>query len=288
MNFDERMESSTPSFASVARGWSWRDKLGIALLLAFRSRPGFWRLLAKCFGERDYIIRVKTPSGAARLIFNPLETTELTVIDELLPGDIYLIKSKASTLLDCGAFRGISAIYLQDQAKATSVTAYEPQADNFSVLSRRLSKYLPEAICINAAVGAESGEMFFEGEGVGGSVGNKGCAVRVVTLAETSDFQRAENLLLKMDIEGAEEQVLPAIVSSLPMNCCVFLETHLSEQQTETLVGPLAEAGFACRKIRSRGDEERGIRFIDWELRREVDQRQKNVPNMAVQAGPTS
>ena len=42
-------------------------------------------------GGSDIIIKVRTPSGAARLVFNPLEVTELSVIDELLPGRIYLV-----------------------------------------------------------------------------------------------------------------------------------------------------------------------------------------------------
>jgi FkbM family methyltransferase len=249
------------------RGWRFADRVAIIVLLLFRSRPGFWRMVARLTGERDYIITVATPSGPARLIFNPLHTSELTVVDELLPGDVYIAASRADHFIDCGAFRGISTIYLQDQVQASRVSAYEPQVENFKVLTRRLAKYLPGAICVNAAVGADNGEVFFDGSGVGGSVGAEGNPVRMVRLRDTEQLRSRERLLLKVDIEGGESELLPDVRLSLPKQCSIFLETHFNDHQTKTLLAPFEEAGFSCREIRRRPDCS-GVSFVDWLVER--------------------
>jgi FkbM family methyltransferase len=252
----------------AARGWRFADRVAIVVLLLFRSRPGLWRMLARLIGERDYIITVATPSGPARLIFNPLHTSELTVVDELLPGDIYIAASRADHLIDCGAFRGISTIYLQDQVKAARVVAFEPQQENFAILARRLSEYCPEAVCVNAAVGAENASVLFEGGGVGGSVGAAGRSVRMVCLRDELTGSGAEGLLLKMDIEGAEREVLPDLLPVLPHECSLFVETHFPPGPSEALVGLFREAGFAVKECRRREESNSDVLFIDWALQR--------------------
>lgn len=262
------MQTDRPSFSSIARGCTWCDKLVIVVLALFRSRPGFWRLLSKLLGERDYVIMVKTPRGPARLVFNPLCTSELTVVDELLPGDLYIVGQPAEVFVDCGAFRGISTIYLQDQVMAEHAVAYEPQAENFLILSRRLAKYLPSAECIHAAVGTKDGQVLFSGGGVGGSVSESGVAVSMVRLRKVQLIKSGESLLLKMDVEGAEIELLPDLLPMLPSPCSIFLESHFNEDDTAALLAPLREAGFSCREIRRRCCEDSGVWFIDWILER--------------------
>ena len=255
-------------WAVAARGARLCDKIKILLHVLARYRPGFWSLLHRLGGEKDWCITVKTPSGPARLFFNPLHTSELTVVDELLSGDVYIVNSKASRFVDCGAFRGISTIYLQDQVKAARVTAYEPQAENFAVLARRLEKYLPGAVCVNAAVGPENGEAFFDGGGVGGSIGEVGNRVRVVRLRDELAGERSSTLLVKMDIEGAEREVLADILPLLPQKCSVFLETHFAEEQTRLVIRLLEAVGFHCKCLRVRRDRDSSVSFIDWEATR--------------------
>ena len=256
------------SWAVVARGASVRDKLLIAFYCVARFRPRAWQLLARMAGARDWGIRLAASGGPARVVFNPLSTAELTVVDELLFGELYTLGERFDTLVDCGAFRGISTIYLQDQAKAARVVAFEPQADNFRVLSRRLARHLPEACCINAAVGVESGEVFFEGDGVGGKVSLAGDSVKQVSLSDAPELASAGRLLLKMDIEGAEEQVLPKLLAALPQTCTILLETHFEEAKTAELVLPYETAGFRARVLRKRKDPDSSVWFMDWELER--------------------
>lgn len=242
--------------------------MAIVAVLFFRSRPGFWRLLAKVVGPRDYVIIVRTTCGPARLVFDPLHTSELTVIDELLPGDIYMASHRVGRFLDCGAFRGISTIYIEDQVKSGHVTAFEPQTDNFAILARRLAKYLPHAQCVHAAVGLENGEVCFAGGGVGGAVGKEGRVVRMVRLRDQVAADESPRLLVKMDIEGSEREVLPDLLPVLPEECVLFLETHFPADLSEQIVQPLRDSGFTVVECRRRPDEVTDRLFIDWSLDR--------------------
>ena len=261
------MNKERSSLGVVKRGMTVFDIFKLCVYVWARYRPGFWSLVQRMRGETDWCITVKTPCGPARLVFNPRYTSELTVVDELLPGDIYMAQRKAAHFVDCGAFRGISAIYLQDQVKATHVTAFEPQEDNFEILSRRLAKYLPGATCVNAAVGPKNGEVMFSGGGVGGSVCAEGNLVRMLRLRDEISASDA-GLLLKMDIEGAEREVLPDLLPVLPQECLFFLETHFPEEPSKALVDLCREAGFAAKECRRREEDGSDVLFIDWELQR--------------------
>jgi FkbM family methyltransferase len=257
----------------TGRGVHWSDKAKLFLYALIRRRPGAWNLLARVFGKGDWCIRVKTPNGPARIVFDPLEPNELSVVDELVYGGVYLVAKRHDVLLDCGAFRGISTIYLQDQCRAKAVEAYEPNQDNFAVLQRRLARFCPEAKVVHAAVGDSVGEVTFAGEGVGGRVRNEGSGarsvrVRQVRLRDNTAMAGAKSLLLKLDVEGAEESILPGLLGALPANCTLLLETHSSESDAQDLVRPYRRAEFDVYMRRIRKDPDSEGSFIDWEMGR--------------------
>jgi len=258
----------------AGRGWGFKDKLKLFLYGLIRKRPRAWELISKICGKGDWCVRVKTPRGPARIVFDPLAPDELSVADELLYDGVYQLDGDApDTLVDCGAFRGISTIYLQDQAGAATVEAYEPHPGNFAVLQRRLAKHFPGAKAVHAAVGNSDGEVSFEGNGVGGRVQRDGLSagavqVREIRLGEMPSLDDEENLLLKLDVEGEEEQILPGLLRSLPSRCTVFLETHGREKEAQDLVRPYRMAGFDVhmRRIRKDTDSHTHGSFIDWGL----------------------
>lgn len=253
------------------RGFSLRDKLVIGLYSVIRFRPGAWSLLAKIAGSGDWCVRLRTPRGPARLVFDPLDPVELTVVDELLSGELYVVREPADVLVDCGAFRGISTIYLQDQLGARTVLAFEPQRDNFVILQRRLRNMPGTVRCENCAVGDRHGQVLFSGHGVGGQVGEEGASIGQIRLGDVKEIARAGSLLLKMDVEGAEETILPDLLPRLPPDCTIWVETHSTEGRARTLLDSCNAAGFEVSMIRARPDPESGVVFIDWKLRRSGD-----------------
>jgi FkbM family methyltransferase len=280
--FDVRKDTVENNFKAVkrrvalktGRGYGFTDKLKLFLYTFIRKRPRAWELISRICGKGDWCVRVRTSRGPARLVFDPLVPDELSVVDELLYGGVYQFNGDApNVLLDCRAFRGISTIYLQDQAGAATVEAYESHPDNFAVLQRRLAKHCPGSKAVHAAVGNSEGEVSFEGNGVGGRVQRDGLAasaerVRQIRLGEMPSLAAAKNLLLKLNVEGEEEQILPGLLRSLPSHCTVFLQTHGREKGAQDLVRPYRIAGFDVhmRRIRKDTDSHGHGSFIDWGL----------------------
>lgn len=255
----------------TGRGWTFTDKLKLFLYALIRKRPRVWGLLARMLGKGDWCITVKTPSAPARLVFDPLEPNELCVVDELLCGNVYLIdRTIADTFVDCGAFRGISTIYLQDQARASTVEAYEPNDVNFAVLQRRLAKYYPDAKAVHAALGPSEGHALSSDDGISGKI-RRGESpetqiVRQLSLRANPSIGRASSLLLKIDVEGEGQQILPELLGVLPMDCTMFLKTHGLEKAAQHLVRPYRKAGFDVSMRRIRKDRDSDGSSIDWDI----------------------
>jgi FkbM family methyltransferase len=273
------------------RGYGWRDCAAIILFIfllspshgLLKSRPRARALIANLapvrwlFSHQSGVacLRLRTQSGAARLVFDLLDDNECVVAEELLFEPIYLVDGSCDLFVDAGAFRGISTVFLQDQAGASRVVAIEPGRKNHSELQRRLGVLLPIAAVHRAAAGASEGEAEFSGEGIGGRLRgdedeSAGAAERVsvVKISHLADIRSAASVLLKMDIEGAEADVLPDLLADLPPCCTVLLETHQTEEEAERLVDILRRAGFVAERLRSRPDWHSENQFIDWKLDR--------------------
>ena len=256
------------SWRAISRGASLRDKLLIVFYTAFRRRPGAWRFLRTLTGIQVWCLILQTPMGKARLVFDALQPVEMSVIDELLFTTLYLIEARADTVIDCGAFRGISTIYLSDQARAGTVIAFEPQKDNCAFLVQRVKQRLPDAVCRNEAVGNESSTVCFAGDGVGGSVGTDGVEIVQTRLADLPAIAASRSLLLKMDVEGAEQWILPELLTVLPEKCLLLLETHFEDGRSEELIRPYIRSGFEADRVRARKHPFSEIIYEDWVLKR--------------------
>lgn len=253
---------------AISRGCTWRDRILIAVYSAVRFRPGAWKLIARMTGKVCWVVRINTPMGPARLVFDTLQPWELSVVDELIFTEMYLVSERAEVLIDCGAFRGISAVFLADQSCASTVIAFEPQKENFEVLGRRLEQHLAGAVCRHEAVGASHRRVSFSGYGVGGSVGGSDAEIVQFRLSDLLELSLGKSLLLKMDVEGAEAEILPDLLPHLPRRCRFLLETHLAEGEAERLLQPYEAEGFSSLAVRSRRHPLSGMMYIDWDLRR--------------------
>jgi hypothetical protein len=64
-------------------------------------------------------------------------------------------------------------------------------------------------------------------------------------------------LLLKMDIEGEEERVLPRVIGLLPGKSAIFLESHGGAESWNAMARLLETASMMTVRVRDRGQ------FID-------------------------
>jgi hypothetical protein len=77
-------------------------------------------------------------------------------------------------------------------------------------------------------------------------------SVRTLDLGGYMATVQPRRLLLKLDVEGAEEKLLPVIADVLPQDCVIFLETHHGEESWRRLSKLLRGRGFAVSPTRQR------------------------------------
>lgn len=155
-------------------------------------------------------------------------------------------------MIDGGAHIGDTAAYFLSRFPGLRVIALEPSADNHALAERNLAAYGDRAILLNMALCADDRLAAIAGVGVAATLGGTGQAVRctcVPTLLARYGIERID--ILKLDIEGAEDEVLGAAASVwLGRVGLVLLETHGPEIESR-VTRVLGDNGFALRRYRS-------------------------------------
>ncbi|MFH1178240.1 MAG: FkbM family methyltransferase [bacterium] len=126
------------------------------------------------------------------------------------------------TILDCGANIGIASLYFYMCNPEAQITSFEPSSINFKILSKNLP-FPDRVVLVNKAVGKESGQrsFYFDANNVNMGMSSllkerqkKVSAVETVECTPLSHYITSEIDLLKLDVEGAEQEVLEEIVES--------------------------------------------------------------------------
>ncbi len=142
-------------------------------------------------------------------------------------------------ILDCGAHIGLSVIYLKNKYPTARIIAFEPDKKNFELLTKNLqSQNMTDVQTVPAAVWKENTKLQFSNEGsmsskIEESPNDTTAEVKAVRL---KDYLTENIDFLKMDIEGAEFQVLLDIKDDLPKIKNLFLEYHGTFSKTGELL----------------------------------------------------
>ncbi len=157
------------------------------------------------------------------------ETYYLTIIDDEI------------NIIDCGANIGMSLLYIKIRAPRSKVLCFEPNPDARVVLEKNIiaNNWTREVKVLPYALGLKKGVVDFfidkkESTGSGGSLMNKAkntssvlksYKVEINTLSQYIDGQIA---LLKIDIEGAEFDVLEELITTKKIDSVneIQLEYH--------------------------------------------------------------
>lgn len=155
-------------------------------------------------------------------------------------------------ILDCGANIGISALHYKRLFPGARITAFEPDPEITPLLRRNLARNgAGDVMVVEAAVWTEEGVSRFLCDGADGSrliheEDPSSRSVLVRTIALTNYLAQPVDLV-KMDIEGAELQVIPALENRLSGVQNMIVECHLSSGDAQAFGGllqALARAGF--------------------------------------------
>lgn len=175
-------------------------------------------------------------------------------LHEIFVEDIYDISftTPSPLVIDCGANIGLSVLYMKTKYPAAKIVAFEPDAINFSFLKKNVAAYhLTDVELRNEAVWKENTTLQFVSGGtldskLDSSANHKNTVP--VTAIRLKDLLNQKVDFLKIDIEGAEYEVLKDCGTSLKNVEYLFIEYHgffeKIHELTETLQH-IQENGFA-------------------------------------------
>lgn len=164
-------------------------------------------------------------------------------IPEVRPGGL---------IIDCGANIGLSSIYFSKNHPYAEIIAFEPDQHIFELCQKNLQANQCKNVKVrNEAVWIANQNLYFEQEGAdGGKIsthGNKAIEVQGIDLKQfLASLPPVE--LLKMDVEGAEWELIPHIAEELNGVNYLFIEYHLRKNQIPRLSEILLsveQAGFS-------------------------------------------
>ncbi len=159
-------------------------------------------------------------------------------------------RDRAPLIIDCGANVGITALYQQQRHPRARIIAYEPDPKVFACLERNLRVNGAQGVeARRAAVWVHSDGVSFNSDGAdGGSVSEGSAATEVPSLRLREELLAHERIdLLKIDIEGAETDVLVDCGDVLQRVDRIFVEYHshtARPQRLHELLAVLTANGF--------------------------------------------
>jgi FkbM family methyltransferase len=232
-----------------------------SLIGGFLRAPYFH--VKRLFCERNYrtVALLKTIHGPGRRyrekrirafgVFYrvPDVASFLSMLDEIYVNRIYEFPTvnDAPLIVDIGANIGVSVNYFMSRYPHARIVAYEADPAVFACLQQNVSVHGDRVTLINQAVWVENTRLPFVQEGADGGrlAGDGGIDVQAVDIRNVLADKRID--LLKIDIEGAEESVLPACAGMLDNVERIFLEYH-SRPDRHQRFGEIADmlnaAGF--------------------------------------------
>lgn len=247
------------------------DWPGVVVLTIFRTRPptglGVVHRVARQLFPFVWI-RPKALRGYG-LRLNPSRMSQFVIYEEVFIDNAYDLEKVAfqpDTVIDCGAFHGYFTLCAKARFGGATVLAFEPNAENFGCLLANIAANDLAVDLRNEAVSTNDGEAQFSGAGCGGRLVADGdtnsVRVRTCDLRRVLTDLAPERLLLKMDIEGEEQSLLPWLLAVMPRQCALFVEWHHGESGFQDAVRMLEAAGFSVERKRTMVDDA-GVAFID-------------------------
>ncbi len=240
---------------------------GFARGRPFDTESAYGRMMAPLAGE--VTSRVKK-AGGLRVTLDLTELVDVMVFEELIVEEIYPIEEVPfipDLVVDAGACHGLFALIAHGRFPQAKLVCIEPEPSNAERVRRHLADNQISADMFEAVLSTSVLPVIFTGGGFGGAIGGSieegGLQVEAVRLQDILDAHRPRRLLLKMDIEGAEREVLPPVSDLLPHETVIFIETHHSESECDSYLGELRRNGFAETVIRRRPSEVTGDEYVE-------------------------
>jgi FkbM family methyltransferase len=225
-----------------------------------------WRLAAKHAELRLRGARRGNEPGQARILGRTVEAADFSTLtylyDEIFVRQEYAFETSVARprIIDAGANIGMTTLFFKMICPRATVDAYEPSPASFRILERNVAvNRLTNVRLHNVALAAQAGRIaLFTRPGEGTSLvastrsergGSERTEVESVTLSSQIEGKVD---LLKMDIEGAELEVLEEVSASGKMGLIreLLVEYHHNvgdERRFSPFLALLEGEGFGYR-----------------------------------------
>jgi FkbM family methyltransferase len=140
--------------------------------------------------------------------------------------------NRRSIIVDCGANVGFSAIWFAVQFPQAVTVAIEPEPENFKLLKLNVAAY-PNIVPMQAGISDRRGTITLHNPNKQGEQWawatreTPNGSIPTVTVPDVlSAYEDGEPLIVKIDIEGAEVELLRSNLEWVPRTALVIVETH--------------------------------------------------------------
>jgi FkbM family methyltransferase len=213
--------------------------------ICFGALRGTFLLAARTVGlyANGTIVRASVPGSDIQLLLR-LGTHDITVFNDIYHEKEHEWNFEAApkTIVDAGAYTGLSAAYFAMRYPSAKIIAVEPSRENFALLTRNVSK-LSNIQAINAALWSEPGSLVLTdpGRDYWGLMVEESdncnsptkanplvsATVDAITVSDLINNYGVDRVnLLKLDIEGSEKEVLSNARSWIDRVDAISIELH--------------------------------------------------------------
>jgi FkbM family methyltransferase len=162
------------------------------------------------------------------IFYKSVEKENFDVYNKLIsPGDV---------VFDIGANVGLHSCYFAKKFKNISIYSFEPVEENFNYFLDTIKLNSLQSIHpIKKAVGAKTGVTYFDRSSNNhqGHITDTSTdySVQIVSLDDFISAEAIEPDFIKVDVEGAESEVLAGFINNIATTkACLLIEIHTQEQ----------------------------------------------------------
>lgn len=251
-----------------------RDRRDLWILGLTRNRVRGADALRRLSGRHHVITpRLSATRGEkVRVQFN--SQGQIDVFDEIFLAGIYdfgAVTFEPALVVDCGAYCGYFSALAAGVFPRSQIVSFEANPANLPMLEAQLDLLTVKVELHPEAVFIRDGTVGFKGSGIGGGVISPDDPdslkrVSCIDFPQWLSRRAPSSLLWKLDVEGAELDILPAVLHCLPPRTVCFLETHHPDEVCGDLLAPYYDAGFTVKEIRRRPAESGAFSYVEWLL----------------------
>lgn len=215
-----------------------KNKLKLLLLNPYRKVNLNWFTIKYYKHLSPGKIKTHDLFGKKLSYYDPIQL--VNGLKEIFIDEFYRIQLPENAyIIDCGANIGLSVIYIKRNCPNSTIIAFEPDDLNYLLLERNVKSFCFSDVFIrNEAVWMSNTELQFSNTASMTSKIDRLNTLnsKTVKAIRLKDFLTRQIDFLKIDIEGAEYEVLKDISSELYLVKNMFIEYHGNFSQNAELV----------------------------------------------------